>query len=208
MRLQVGGALLLVGIGVFAAGCGTGVSGAAATFQSPTVPTTQPPGSPAAGQFGGAPWIPITGSRLSVRTSPTLLRSRVLVRADTFSKQQQQGLSKHQRQLLHLLGTLVAVVAHPAPGSRYTFECRVRGSRSLSGSQLIVELAAAPAKGPWEILNPLVRSRVHTGWQLYSLTRTVPSGRWKYLHAVVYARQSNPRKDWLALNGAIAEQDR
>ena len=75
MRLQVGGALLLLGIGVFAAGCGTGVSGAAATFQNPTVPTSQatgPTGSPVTGQFGGAPWIPITGSRLSVRTSPKM----------------------------------------------------------------------------------------------------------------------------------------
>jgi hypothetical protein len=206
MRLQAGGALLLMGIGVFAAGCGTGVSGAAATFQNPEA---QGAGSPAAaGQFGGAPWTPISGSRLSVKSAPNLLRSKVLIRPETLPKQQRKQLSKHQQHVLQLLGAQVAVAAKPAAGSRYTFECWVEGSPSLAGSRLIVELALAPRKGPWIEVEPLAHSRVRTDWQRFSLTRTVAAGKWKYLHAVVYAHQSNPRKDWLALNGAIAKQDR
>jgi hypothetical protein len=208
MRLPVAGALLLLGIGVFTAGCGTGVSGAAATFQNPETPTAQANGSPAAGQFGGAPWTPISGSRLSVKNAPNLLRSKVLVRSETLTRQKRKQLSTRQQHALQLIGAQVAVAARPAPRSTYTFECWIQGSPGLSGSRLVVEFALAPTKGPWAELKPVVRSRAQTGWRRYSVTRTVPSGKWKYLHAVVYTHQTVPRKDWLALSGAIAKQDR
>jgi hypothetical protein len=210
MRLQVAGALLLVSIGAVAAGCGSGVYGGAATFETPQ------PAGPGVSATTGASYL-LTHS--SVPGVPRQRRSSTARWLPSGPSSLDAGrLLRVSPTAGHAFGALALIFHHPSadPSIRYRFECWIEGSPTLKKTALKIQLAAQipiphhlhQSRFIYHQLKPQLSPQpVPTGWEPFSLT-VKPDwvGTASYLRVKVFVQGHVKRNSSFQIYGAVAHE--
>lgn len=183
MKLRVAGALLLVSIGAFASGCGTGTYGAAVTLAGPSA--AGPSSSKALA------WSATPAERLELTPARNGRPATVRVRPTKATV---------------WLGAIVVFPTRPVKGATYRFVVRVRGSSNLSdhGRTLGIGLLAN-GRGIGRPLQKAVTRR----WPRHPYVVTVQAQSAAALEGRVYmprwAFVSAPNS-WIEIQGRIEQE--
>jgi hypothetical protein len=184
MKLRIAGALLLVSIGAFASGCGTGTYGAAVT-------TLAGPSAAASSKSRALAWKPTPAEKLKLTPARKGRPATIRVRPTKATV---------------WLGAIVVFPTRPVKGARYRFVVSVRGSSNLSRQGRVLGIGLY-AKGRG--LKPPLQKAVTRRWPRHPYVVTVQARSAAALDGRVYIPKwafDRAPNNWIEIQGRIEQE--